>query len=150
MRTTIVKLLNWSDDQISSLDKVNKNWTLTEDNKPLYRILTRKEMTQEIIGRICVCTDYRDWDGKPEGETVWHCNAKLCVHWNRCTLKYSIPYTRLDQLFKLIGIKGFCDCKSPKYHGDIQTYSLCLNDDCFKVLKEYQAVWEEVIKEYTG
>jgi hypothetical protein len=107
---------------------------------------TRDELRDNIIGRVCVCKDYRDWHKKKQNDidTDWHCHNKTCIWWNICTLKHSIPYTKLDQLSSLMYTRGLCTCDKPKLHeidGElIKDYFLCVNLDCFKVLREYESI----------
>ena len=107
---------------------------------------TRQELQANIIGRVCVCNDYRDWhkEKQNDSQTDWHCHNKRCVWWNICTLESSTPYTRLDQLYFMIYDRGLCKCDSPKLHeidGKIvDDYMLCVNDECFKVLREYESI----------
>ncbi len=104
----------------------------------------RKKLQDDIIGRTCVCGEYVQWDEKPEGETDAHCHNKTCVWWNICTIEHSTPYTRLDQLYKLAYDRGICECRKPKLHeinGElVKDYCLCVNDGCFKVLRELETV----------
>ena len=88
--------------------------------------------------RRCVC-------GRNGGlHPVFVCMNKTCVWWNICTEKHSTPYTRLDQLYFLMYDRGLCECDNPKLHeidGKIvEDYSLCVNHDCFKVLREYKPI----------
>ena len=102
--------------------------------------LTREQLLNKTGSRMCVCSSGWDWNGKPEPETNFHCNNKTCVYWNMITNEHSTARSRLDILYELVYQKGFCKCKKPKFHEPIPDYELCVNDDCFAVLKEYKEI----------
>lgn len=104
---------------------------------------TRKELENDCRMRMCVCGRSWGWNGK-EIETNFHCNNKRCVYWNIITNTNSTPKSELDILYQLVYQKGFCQCKEPKLHeidGKIvEDYVLCVNHNCFKVLREYEDI----------
>lgn len=97
-----------------------------------HKTRTRAELLSQSGSRMCVCG--YSWSDNP-----FYCNNKECVYWNIGTLEHSTPVTRLDILYKLVYQKGFCKCKDPKYH-TIEDYEICVNPDCFAVLREYEKV----------
>jgi len=104
----------------------------------------RDKLCQNLGSRMCVCGRSWGWDGKVNGESDYHCNNTHCTWWNMCTTEHSTPVSKLDQLYELTYDRGFCKCKNPKLHeidGQlVDDYPLCVNKDCFKVLREYKEV----------
>jgi len=101
-------------------------------------IKTYRELLDNKLGRNCVCGSFSGYyQGKKD---VWWCHNKRCPWHNMCTQEHSVEYTELDQLYKLVfdSAKGFCECEIPKLHEPVPQYTLCVNDGCFKVLREYE------------
>ena len=104
----------------------------------------RSKLMQQTGSRMCVCGTSWGWDGKPEGESDYHCNNTKCTWWNMCTIEHSTPVSSLDMLYELVYMKGFCKCLRPQLHKIdeelVEDYPLCVNTKCFKVLREYKEI----------
>ncbi len=105
----------------------------------IHTFLTREQLLSKTGTRTCVCGRSWSWNGKEEF-TDFHCNNTTCVYWNIITNGHSTPKSRLDILHECVYQKGFCKCENPKLHKSILDYELCLNTDCFGVLKEYKEI----------
>jgi len=110
--------------------------------------LSKPELRSKLLSplgmRMCVCGRSWGWNKKEESDTSFHCNSTTCVWWNMITNEHSTPVSKLDQLYALTYDRGFCKCKNPKLHAIddkiVSDYFLCVNTDCFKVLREYEEI----------
>lgn len=105
--------------------------------------IPREVLEKDCKMRMCVCGTDWNWNGSEEN-TNFHCNNKTCVYWNIITNLHSTPKSHLDLLYALVYQRGFCKCHKPKLHEIdgkvVEDYMMCVNPDCFKVLREYEEI----------